>query len=100
MSDLQFIAENGQKLYVRLFGRNYRWIRKNKIVYPKIEEDLTDLLSELVKVELLEDGKCRKVTERQITLKQLCKRNSSIFVFCEIPTNLYFFRLILVFILP
>ena len=49
-------TEGGQKLYVRLFGRNFKWITKSKIKYPKIAEDLSDTLAELVSCGLLLDG--------------------------------------------
>ena len=51
------IVEEGQKLYVRLFGRQHRWLRQGKIVYPKIAADLTEVLAELVAKGLLLNGK-------------------------------------------
>lgn len=50
------ISEEAQKLYVRLFGRQFKWILKTKIKYPKIAEDLTGVFTELVKCDLLLDG--------------------------------------------
>ena len=55
MQSYEFIEE-AQKLYVRLFGRQYRWLIKSKIKYPKIAEDLTPFLQELVTSALLHDG--------------------------------------------
>ncbi len=51
------ISEEAQKLYVRLFGRQFKWILKTKIKYPKIAEDLTSVFRELVQSDLLLDGK-------------------------------------------
>ena len=50
-------VDEGQKLFVRLFGRKFKWIIKSKIKYPKIAEDLSDTLLELVASGLLHDGK-------------------------------------------
>ena len=51
------LADDGQKLFVRLFGRKFKWIIKSKIKYPRIAEDLSDTLLELVTSGLLHDGK-------------------------------------------
>ncbi len=51
------VVEAGQKLYVRLFGRKYNWILKSKVKYPRIAEDLTETLDELVAAKLIDDGK-------------------------------------------
>ena len=45
-----------QKLYVRLFHRNYRWLSVHKIRYPDIGEDLTAQVIELITAGLLESG--------------------------------------------
>ena len=50
------LTDEGQKLYVRLFGRKFKWIAKSKIKYPKIAEDLSDTFVELVSAGLLLDG--------------------------------------------
>ena len=49
--------EQSQKLYVRLFQRKHQWVRKPKIVYDKIAEDLDPFLTELVSKGLLIGGK-------------------------------------------
>lgn len=42
------LSEAGKKLYVRLFQRKRDWFRCDKVVYPKIAEDLTCVFKELV----------------------------------------------------
>ena len=50
------IAEDGQKLYVRLFLRKHRWIRKSKIVYDDISCDLSSILDHVTSSGLIVDG--------------------------------------------
>jgi len=49
-------AEDGQKLYVRLFLRKRRWIPKSKIIYNDISCDLTSILDHVTSSGLLIDG--------------------------------------------
>ena len=49
-------AEDGQKLYVRLFLRKHRWIRKSKIVYNEIACDLSSVLDHVTTSGLIADG--------------------------------------------
>ena len=49
-------AEDGQKLYVRLFLRKRRWIPKSKIIYNDIACDLTSILDHITTSGLLIDG--------------------------------------------
>jgi len=51
-------AEDGQKLYVRLFLRKRRWIPKSKIVYDDIASDLSSILENVTSCGLIEDGLC------------------------------------------
>lgn len=51
------VSEPAQKLFIRLFGRQFRWVRADRIKYPKIADDLADVLKELVQAKLLLDGK-------------------------------------------
>ena len=51
-------AEDGQKLYVRLFLRKHRWIPKSKIVYEDISCDLVSVLDHLISNGLIVDGMC------------------------------------------
>ena len=51
-------AEDGQKLYVRLFLRKHRWIPKSKIVYNDIACDLSPVLDHVTNSGLIIDGMC------------------------------------------
>ncbi|XP_062580052.1 fanconi-associated nuclease 1-like [Saccostrea cucullata] len=41
------LTEPAQKLYVRLFGRKWKWLTQQQIKYPGIKDDLTDVFQEL-----------------------------------------------------
>lgn len=41
------LSEPAQKLYVRLFGRKWKWLTQQQIKYPRIKEDLNDVFTEL-----------------------------------------------------
>lgn len=49
--------EPAQKLYVRLFGRKWKWLTQQQIKYPRIKEDLNDVFTELKEKGFLMSGK-------------------------------------------
>lgn len=49
--------EPAQKLYVRLFGRKWKWLTQQQIKYPRIKEDLDDVFTELKEKGFLMSGK-------------------------------------------
>lgn len=51
-----FIAETARRLYVRLFLRKHRWLRREKVSYPLIAADLKESLDELTEIGFLFDG--------------------------------------------
>lgn len=53
---LILLAEEAQKLYVRLFSRKLAWLPASRIRYPEIAADLTTCFAELVTAELLDSG--------------------------------------------
>jgi len=55
--NLHFVAENAQKLYVRLFSRKLAWLPLTKIKYSEIGEDLEPFVGELGDGGLVSCGK-------------------------------------------
>ncbi|XP_013413515.1 fanconi-associated nuclease 1 [Lingula anatina] len=63
------LEESEQKLFVRLYGRRHKWIRQAKIVYPKIEKDLSNVLQGLVNAGFILDE--THLTDAEETLHNL-----------------------------
>ncbi|XP_056021881.1 fanconi-associated nuclease 1-like isoform X2 [Ostrea edulis] len=47
VSVFEELTEPAQKLYVRLFGRKWKWLTQQQIKYPEIKADLNAVFSEL-----------------------------------------------------
>ena len=46
--DCFYLLEPAQKLYIRLFGRKWKWLTQQQIKYPGIQDNLSDVFMELV----------------------------------------------------
>ena len=80
-------------MYVRLFGRLFKWINESKIKYPKIAKDLSPTLVELVKSGLLHDGILVVMIIVTIFLSSIFGNRNMLVKYLVKGSNIYLFSL-------
>ncbi|ESP00585.1 hypothetical protein LOTGIDRAFT_157864 [Lottia gigantea] len=82
IDQFRILSENGKKLYVRLFSRKLQWLNCDKIKYPEISADLTEVIQELIDADFLHSESDLNDLEETLKilpapkLKQLAKNYS------------------------